>query len=206
MATGIERPKIAILASGSGTTAEHVVHATQTGALRADVGLLVTNNYNSPALGRIARLRKQYGLDISRQVVDKLTYPGGPGEPHEQTLQESEVIADLCAGFDLIVLLGYMRKVRGPLLDLPVVNTHPGLLPATQGKHGKGVQGFVLEQGHQYTGQTLHEVDEEYDHGLIIAEHKVPVMPLDTMESLSAAVQATEKVWLPVDLNNLLHH
>lgn len=201
-----ERPKIAILASGSGTTAEYVIHATQTGVLQANVGLVISNNSNAAVFGRVARLNQQYGLDIAMRHISGKTHPGGFAGEGMQTDQEAEDIAGLCSAFDMAVLLGYMKKVRGPLADRQrAVNTHPGPLPATEGCIGKQAQQVVLDLGLAHSAQTLHWVSEEYDQGDVIAAHQVPVQPGDTAEALFDAVQATEKSWVPVDLGTLLN-
>ena len=85
-----------------------------------------------------------------------------------------------------------------------LVNTHPGLLPDTKGFYGENIQKYVLEHHLPYGGQTFHVVSEEYDAGPIIAEHKVPVEPGDTSESLFARVQATEKKYLPHDIEDFI--
>ena len=199
-----DRPNIAILASGSGTTAEALIHATQNGVLNADVRLVITNKTDAGILQKIERFNKQ-GLDIKVLVINGDTHPGESARG-EQTLAEAQAIYDAVqeANIDLILLLGYLRKVMPPLLDLRILNTHPGLLPATRGLHGENVQAFVLEQGHEFTGQTLHEVIAEYDSGKTIAEHKLPIMPWDTVESLNASVQLMEKAYIGVDIEAFL--
>lgn len=199
-----DRPKIAILASGSGTTAEALIHATQSGVLNADVRLVITNKEDAGILHKIERFNKQ-GLDINVLVINGTTHPGESAKG-EQTPAEARAIYDAVkqADVDLVLLLGYLRKVMSPLLDLPILNTHPGLLPATRGLHGEDVQQFVLDNGHEFTGQTLHEVIAEYDSGKTIAEHKLPVMPWDTVETLNASVQLMEKAYIGVDVERYL--
>jgi len=198
------RPKIAVLASGSGTTTEALIHATKSGVLNADVVLVVTNNPNAEILHKIERFNKM-GYEIKTAVINGNTHPGDTPRG-EQTPAESQAIYDLVKelNVDLVLLLGYLRKVTSPLLSLDILNTHPGLLPATKGLHGEHVQEFVLANGHEYTGQTLHEVIEEYDSGKVIAEHKMPVMPWETVDSLNSSVQLMEKAYIGVDVNNYL--
>lgn len=200
-----DRPKIAILASGSGTTAEALIHATQSGILDADVRLVITNKQDAGILQKIERFNKQ-GLDINVLVINGTTHPGEAGRG-EQTPAEAQAIYDAitAAGIDLVLLLGYMRKVMQPVLGLRILNTHPGLLPATRGLHGEDVQRFVLQERHEFTGQTLHEVAAEYDSGRIIAEHKLPVMPWDTIETLNAAAQLMEKAYIGKEVNEYLN-
>ena len=202
----LHRPTFAILASHSGTTAEAVIHATQSGVLDAEVGLVISNNKNAGVFERTKRLNKQHGLDIRMKHV---TRPEGTGTPGVQTPQESETIwkAIQREGIKNVVLLGYLRKVVGALLEEPdtIVNSHPGPLPETKGLHSENVQKRVLELGLEYSAQILHDVDEEYDHGKIRKVNIVPVMPGETFDTLTAAVQATEKAFVPVDLNDVLN-
>lgn len=199
-----DRPRIAILASGSGTTAEALIHATQNGVLNADVCLVITSKPDAGILQKIERFNKQ-GLNIKVLVINGDTHPGEAGKG-EQTPAEAQAIYDAvtAANVDLVLLLGYLRKVVEPLLGLRILNTHPGLLPATRGLHGEGVQEFVLDNHHEFTGQTLHEVIAEYDSGKTIAEHKLPVMPWDTVDSLNAAVQLMEKAYIGIDADRYI--
>lgn len=199
-----DRPRIAILASGSGTTAEALIHATQNGVLNADVCLVITNKPDAGILQKVERFNAM-GLNIKSLVINATTHPGIAGKG-EQTPAEAQAIYDAItsASVDLVLLLGYLRKVVEPLLSLRILNTHPGLLPATRGLHGEGVQQFVIDNHHEFTGQTLHEVIAEYDSGRVIAEHKLPVLPADTVDSLNASVQLMEKAYISVDVDNYL--
>ena len=80
-----------------------------------------------------------------------------------------------------------------------VINIHPSLLPAFGGKgfHGMHVHRAVLERGCTISGCTVHLVDDEYDHGRILLQKAVPVLPDDTPESLAARVFAAECDALP---------
>ncbi len=215
----ISEPNIAILASGSGTTAEAFIHATQTGIVSANVRLVISSKPDTEIFGRVERLNKQYGLGIKILHINGLTHPEGPGQRGEQTLGESAAILEEITKHDiaLVALLGYMKKVRGPLLEeygalsshksifeARMINTHPGPLPATRGLAGLNAQKKVLEMGLENSAQTLHVVSADYDTGATYAEQLVPVMPDDTADSLFAAVQATEKSRLPKDINNFL--
>jgi len=207
-----------VLASGSGSTVEAFVHASQSGIVEAEVGLVVANNKNAGVFGRVERLNKQYGLGIRTLHISGVTHPGGAGEKGEQTLQES---ATICAeisneGLAVVCLMGYMKKVRGDLLTeygwqegsdyetARMLNTYPGPLPQTEGLFGIYVQEEVIRSGLGYSAHTVHVVAEGYDRGSVIAEHRVPVLPDDTPESLFDSVQLTEKTHLPVDIGQFL--
>jgi phosphoribosylglycinamide formyltransferase-1 len=102
---------------------------------------------------------------------------------------------------DLVLLLGYM-KLLGPKTTAAyrgrILNTHPALLPKHGGKgmYGARVHEAVLAAGDTETGVTVHLVDEEYDHGEIVAQCRVRVEPDDTVESLSARVLEREHEFL----------
>lgn len=211
--------RVGILASGGGTTAEAFIHATQNGTCDAEVAVVVTNNREAGVVGRVHRLNEMYGLDIQDLWINGLTHEEGRGKDGEQTLSESKAINDIFVhqNVELVLLLGYMKKVRGDLLDnygsleshesifeASMLNTHPGPLPETQGLAGIDVQKKVLELGLTYSAQTLHVVSAEYDKGGVYAEHRVPVMPSDDAESLMDAVTAAEKLWIPVDVNRFI--
>ena len=80
-----------------------------------------------------------------------------------------------------------------------VINIHPSLLPAFGGKgfHGMHVHRAVLQRGCTVSGCTVHLVDEQYDHGAILLQKTVPVLPDDTAESLATRVFAAECQALP---------
>lgn len=93
---------------------------------------------------------------------------------------------------DLVILAGFMRIVRKPLLSafpMRIMNIHPALLPSFPGLHG---QRQALDYGVKVSGCTVHFVDEGMDTGPIIIQASVPVMPDDTEESLSERILKEE--------------
>jgi phosphoribosylglycinamide formyltransferase-1 len=197
-----ERPRLAILASGGGTTAEAFLFGVRDGIAEVDVPIVITNNRNAGVLGRVAAFSAVWGLNIRTEVVNSFTHPG-EAEPGAQSREEAEAIAELLAeeGVEHVALLGYMKKVI-PSLD--TINTHPGLLPVTRGRIGLEVQRFAIEQGHEFAGQTLHQVDGEYDTGAIIAEHRVRIYSDHTPETLFDDVQKVEKANIAADIDAYL--
>ena len=100
-------------------------------------------------------------------------------------------------GVELVVLAGFMRVLTSSFIrNFPqhIVNIHPALLPAFPGTHG---QRQALQYGVKIAGATVHFVDEQTDHGPIIAQAAVPVYPDDTEESLSTRILAQEHKILP---------
>ena len=101
---------------------------------------------------------------------------------------------------DLVVLAGYMRVVKEPLLQAfpgRVINIHPSLLPAF-----KGLRAWeqALAAGVQETGCTVHFVNQDIDAGEVIAQKRVPVHADDTPETLHARIQTAEHELFPVAL------
>lgn len=211
-------PRIAILASGAGTTAEAFIRATQQGGVDCEVGLVICSRRDAGIFERVAGLNAEFGLDIPCELINAKTHPPAAGEAvtrGRQTEAEETAILDvlLRGKFDLIAQMGYMKRT-GPRIvstfgwrseydsvyQAMLVNTHPGLLPETEGLYGDRIQQHVLDKGLEYGGHSLHVVADGYDDGPVIAEHKVPVESGDTAESLFARVQASEKKHLPHDI------
>jgi len=215
-------PRVAILASGGGTTAEAFIRAGQTGQINVAVELVICSRKDAGIFQRVKDLNKEFKLDIETVLINHQTHPAAIGEHvgrGDQTAgEEAAILTKLLSGsFDLIALMGYMKRVGPDLIEafgwLPeytsafqarMVNTHPGLLPDTKGFYGQQIQEYVLEHHLPYGGQTLHVVSEKYDDGPIIAEHKVPVEPGDTAEKLFARVQTVEKKYLPGDIEDFI--
>lgn len=207
----MSRPKIAILASGSGTTAEAFIVASSTGKIEAEVGLVICSKKTAGIFDRVEKLNAEYGLNIKCIHIGKENYPN----PNDE---ENALLNMLSTDkFDLIALMGYMRKI-GPNIvskygwrsdyaspyQAMMLNTHPGLLPESAGMYGRNVQQYTLDVGLPFGGQTLHVVSEEYDEGPVIAEHKVTVEPEETADTLFAKVQDVEKKYLPEDIDNFI--
>lgn len=214
----MNRPRVAILASGEGTTAEAFIRASAEGQIEPEVGLVICNNKNAGIFKRVAALNKEYGLAIKAVHIGRTTHPPRSDEqlrPGDQSDAEEQAILQALhdGNYDLVALMGYMKRIGKELVQeyghrpdhvdakqARMVNTHPGLLPETKGLYGVGVQQHVLERGLSHGGQTLHVVAEEYDEGPTIAEHKVAVKPGDTPDSLFDRVKAAEKKHLPQDI------
>jgi phosphoribosylglycinamide formyltransferase-1 len=216
------KPRIAVLASGGGTTVEAFIRAGQRGDINVDVGLVIASRKQAGVFQRIKDLNTEYGLHVRCILINHQTHPAAQTEHvgrGEQTAgEEAAILAALLGGhFDLVALMGYMKRVGPNLVQafgwLPeyasafqarMLNTHPGLLPDTRALYGEQIQRYVLERRLPYTGQTLHAVSAKYDDGPIIAEHKVTVEPDDTAETLYARVQAVEKQYLPRDIEDFI--
>lgn len=213
-------PKIAILASGSGSTAEAFIHATQDGRIDAQVGLVVCNNPPDRAgvYGRINRLNKRYNLDVETVEISSKTHPNG-NIGRGQTLAESSAICEKVNRSNIahIACMGYMKMIRGDLVEeygwLPhfssvyqarMTNTHPGPLPETENTYGVHASERVLELGMMSSKHTVHMVSAGVDRGPKIAEHPVEVFSDDSPQDLFDRVQVAEKIALPYVLGKFL--
>lgn len=171
--------RIAIFASGSGSNAENLYHYFKQSTV-AKVSMIVSNNPEAFVCHRARNLRIPLTLVSKRSLNDgSLTY----------ILQQE--------GIDFIVLAGFLQLVPADLIaayEGKIVNVHPALLPKFGGKgmYGDKVHAAVLLAGEKESGITIHQVNEQYDEGQIIAQLRCPVYPIDTPESLAQRVHALE--------------
>jgi formyltetrahydrofolate-dependent phosphoribosylglycinamide formyltransferase len=98
---------------------------------------------------------------------------------------------------DLIVLAGYMRRLPDALTNAfagRIINIHPSLLPAFggHGMYGRKVHEAVREAGVTESGCTVHVVDNEYDHGPVVAQRRVDVLADDSVDDIAARVLGAE--------------
>ena len=172
------RKRLVVLASGSGTNLQALLDA---GDLGGDVVAVVSDRVGARALDR-ARDR---GLPATAVVLE------GDRQKWETELVRETARHDP----DLVILAGFMRVLSAEFVDRwPVVNVHPSLLPAFPG--ARAVED-ALAWGVKLVGATVHFVDEQVDHGPIIAQEAVAVRADDTATSLHARVQAVEHRLLP---------
>ena len=183
--------RLAVLLSGSGRTLENLLDRIAAGSLAATVAVVVSSRPDVR------------GVDIARRAgipVEVLPRDG------RSTAAWSEAIFAACRGAspELVVMAGFLHLLAIPA-DFAgrVINIHPSLLPAFGGKgfHGDHVHRAVLERGCTVSGCTVHLVDDQYDHGRILHQATVPVLPDDTVSSLAARVFAAECDALPVAIS-----
>lgn len=186
------RKRLALIGSGSGTTADAVATAT---GLEADVAIIIGNNSKSGIFDVAAR----HGIQSVH--LSSVTHPN----PDLRDSSMLEALRD--AQVDLIVLAGYMKKIGPRVLRAykhRIINTHPALLPAygSTGMYGDRVHEAVLRDKAPVTGATVHLVTAEYDEGPILAQASVTVLASDDVSSLRRRVQLAEKKLLVDWLND----
>jgi phosphoribosylglycinamide formyltransferase 1 len=185
--------KLGFLASHGGSAMRAIVEAIRADTLAAEPRLVISNNADAPALA-FARESGIPARHISRA----------------QTADPDRAIAAAlaAAGAELVVLSGYMRKL-GPttLARYPrrILNIHPALLPkyGGQGMYGRRIHEAVAAAGDAVTGITIHLVDDEYDHGPVVAQRAIRLRPGDTAEAIEARVRAAEPAFFVETLRRI---
>lgn len=171
---------LGILASGRGSNFQAIIDEIEAGRLNASVKLLVVDVPDAYAIERAKKHSIEHLWLNPREFPTKDAF-------FARIADELRV-----KGVNLVVLAGFMRIVRKPLLDafpFRVMNIHPALLPSFPGLHG---QKQAVDYGVRISGCTVHFVDEGMDTGPVIIQAAVPVSPDDTEETLSARILKLE--------------
>ncbi|KAA6339907.1 Phosphoribosylglycinamide formyltransferase [termite gut metagenome] len=181
------KTNVAILASGSGSNAENIIHYFEKSNL-VEISLVISNKENAYVLERARR------FNIPSAVVPKSGWETGVAvmtllQQHQTTI-------------DFIVLAGFLLRVPDTLLRAypnKIINIHPALLPKFGGKgmYGDNVHKAVVAAGEKESGITIHYVNEHYDEGQIIFQAKCEVSPEDSPEDVAKKVHALEYKHFP---------
>ena len=170
--------KLGIMCSGNGTNFENILRT----CTQDEVVLMI---HNKKKCGAIRRAEK---FGVPHCYVNH--------KDEDQMIKLFEVWR-----VDLIVLAGYMRVIKNPSsFPAPMINVHPSLLPKYKGLHAVEQ---AMEAGEEYTGCTVHYVNEELDGGEIILQKEVPIFADDDVESLTKAIQRMEYAILPEAIKNV---
>ena len=166
--------RLGVMCSGNGTNFENIVRTCR----EDEVVVMIHNKEKCGA----AKRAEKYGI------------------PHTHIKSKKEdLIIDVMRAWkvDLIVLAGWMRIITPKLIDAfpnQIINLHPSLLPKYKGLHAIEQ---AMESGDNITGVSVHFVNEELDGGEIILQEEVPILPKDTVETLTKAIQRKEYYILP---------
>jgi phosphoribosylglycinamide formyltransferase-1 len=177
----MKKMNLVVLASGGGTNLQAIIDNIEAGKLDAQIKAVISNNSKAGALER-ARNHNIPDVHLSHK---QFSTPEEFDQKLLSVLKENET--------DLVILAGYMKMISPTVIRKyknKIINIHPALLPAFGGKgmYGIYVHEAVIESGVKVTGVTVHTVDEVYDHGPILYQKCVPVLPDDTPESLQQMV------------------
>ena len=186
--------RLAVLISGGGSNLRALLEAIAADpAFGGEVVVVGTDRSDAGGL--------QHARDAGIATVVEVLERGADRTAWEERLSARLVEHDT----EVVVLAGFMRILSGRFLARwpdRVVNTHPSLLPAFRGAHAVGE---ALGYGVAVTGCTVHLVDEQVDHGPILAQEAVPVLADDTEERLHERIKAVEHRLLPACVRLLCH-
>lgn len=174
--------RLGILLSGRGSNFLAIAEAIRSGRLAdASIAVVISNRRDAPGLAA-AR-----SAGFAAEVIEA----GG----RQRSEQDAEIIASLQAHeVDLVCLAGYMRLLSPEFVRAfpqRILNIHPSLLPAFP---GLDAQQQALTYGVAVTGCTVHFVDEELDHGVIVLQKTVPVLAQDDTATLTTRILSQEHV------------
>ncbi|MCP5157142.1 MAG: phosphoribosylglycinamide formyltransferase [Ectothiorhodospiraceae bacterium] len=180
--------RLAVVVSGRGSNLQAILDAVASGALRAEVCVVASNQPDAPALDRARRAGVPTVVVDHREVRPRAAFDAALADALEAHRP------------DYVVLAGFMRVLGAPFVERfagRLVNIHPSLLPAFPGldTHRRALEAGVAEHG-----ATVHFVTAELDGGPSIARARVPVHPDDDPDRLAARVLAREHVLLPTVL------
>jgi phosphoribosylglycinamide formyltransferase-1 len=185
-------PRLAVLVSGRGSNLQAIIDAISDGRLPAEIALVISNVQGARGLARadaadIPTAVLPHGQWATRQQYDSAL---------AETIRQHEV--------DLVCLAGFMRLLSPTFIDAfhhRVLNIHPSLLPSFP---GLDAQRQAFEHGVEVTGVTVHLVDAQLDAGPIVMQAAVPVLPADTLETLTARILAEEHRVYPEAIRRVL--
>jgi len=178
---------LGILGSGKGSNCRAILEQIRDGKLPAEARLVLSDVFDAGI------------LDIAREFnVPNAYLPPGNFRTRLEPAVEAELVRLLQqAGVELVVLAGFMRVLKEPMLAAfprRIINIHPSLLPKFP-----GIEAWkqALAAGEKITGCSVHYVDAGIDSGEVIGQRKVPVLGDDTPESLHARIQIAERELYP---------
>jgi formyltetrahydrofolate-dependent phosphoribosylglycinamide formyltransferase len=184
----LQKPRLAILLSGGGSTLQNFIDVIAAGELDAEIAVVIASRIDAGGLQRAERAGLAAIAIPRRQFADAVAF-------------NDALHAELARhDFDLILLAGFLSpfQLRGRY-GQRVMNIHPALIPAFcgQGFYGMRVHQAAIDSGVKVSGCTVHFADDEYDHGPIILQGSVPVLDDDTADTLAARVHSVENELYP---------
>ena len=184
MKTTPKKLSVGVLASGSGTDLQSIIDASEKEMIDAEVVVVISDTKDAFALDR-AKTHHIPGFFVDPKGKDRAAH-------------EDEIDAVLRAHqVELVVGAGYMRLLSPSFVKKwqhKLINIHPALLPSFKGTNG---QRDALQYGVKISGCTTHFMDSDMDHGPIILQAAVKVLPDDDRESLAARILVVEHQVLP---------
>ena len=177
--------RLAVLISGGGRTLVNLHQHISEGTLRAGISVVISSRSGARGVERARKLGLR-AIVLERSTLAPDAFQTG--------------VTEAVAGADLVCMAGFLSLWRIPeQWHGRVINIHPALLPdfGGRGMYGRRVHEAVLAAERNVSGCTVHFCDNQYDHGPIILQRKVPVLPDDTPETLAVRVFEQECIAYP---------
>ena len=176
---------LGFLCSHGGSNMEAIIKNVIENKLDANICVCISNNPDAFALTRA----KQH--NIPTYVINEKTYPNAVDNTIINTLKKHNA--------NTIILAGYMKKLAKEVIDAfdcRVLNIHPALLPKYGGKgmYGMNIHKAVIDNGETITGATIHQVNNLYDDGRILAQKTIPILNNDTPQTIADKVLTIEHI------------
>ena len=171
---------IAILVSGAGSNMEAIIKACESGRIKANIAVVISNN---PSAGAINIAKKH---NIETCIINHKSYPDR--NSYDKVLSRNLNLYKI----DLLCLAGFMRVLTADFLnncDYPVINIHPSLLPAFKGMNAIKQ---LYDYGVKITGCTVHYVNKDVDGGEIIVQKPVTIDYALSLETLAMQIHKVE--------------
>ena len=173
--------RLGILLSGRGSNFLAIAESIRLGRLKAEIAIVISNRFDA------AGIASADALGLKTLIL--------PSKGRKRVEHDQQVVTALReAGAELIILAGYLRLLSPWFVQQfpsAILNIHPSLLPAFPGLEA---QRQALDYGVQVSGCTVHFVDEHLDHGTIILQKQVPVLPTDDEHSLAERILVQEHI------------
>jgi len=188
MSTSSNRLNLGVLISGTGRTLENLVKEIKAGRVPAEIAVAIANRDDVKGLDRAREHNLSVEIVLHKDFSDIATF----SEKIFKVLDQYQV--------ELVLLCGFLRLLKiPPEYENRVINIHPALLPKYGGKgfFGHHVHEAVIAAGEQESGCSVHFVDNQYDHGPVILQRKVPVLSDDTPATLADKIFQEECIAYP---------
>jgi len=187
----VTKLRVAVLVSGRGSNLGALLDACASPDFPARV-VLVCANRDAPALQYAMR------LGVAHVVFRRQAYPTREARALAMAgaLAAAQVELIVCAGYDAILSPAFVDQFAGR-----IINVHPSLLPAFAGSMDAPAR--ALAAGVSETGCTVHLVTNDLDAGPVLAQHRVAVLPADTVETLHQRIRDAEHALLPAVVRGL---
>jgi phosphoribosylglycinamide formyltransferase-1 len=185
------RLRLAVLISGRGSNMLAIAEACAAGRIDGEIVLVLSDE---PAAAGLESARAR---GLRAECVDRRQYRGADGKPSREAFEAALRERLDAATPDLVILAGFMRVLSAGFVDAyacRMLNIHPSLLPAYKGLH---THERALADGVAEHGVSVHFVTAALDGGPVVLQARVPVLPGDTPQTLSARVQREEHIVYP---------